>query len=72
MDPDDPFAGLEEDGGGRTVLRPSPGGARTPGAATVAHRAADASVLKRLPLSPGVNPLESAAAPLLALMASLR
>ena len=72
MDPDDPFAEPEDSGGGRTVLRPSPGGARPPGVATVAPGAADASVHKRLPLSPGVNPLESAAAPLLALMAGLR
>ena len=72
MDPDDPFAEPEDNSGGRTVLRPSPGGARPPGVVTAARGAAAASVLKRLPLSPGVNPLESAAAPLLALMAGLR
>ena len=72
MDPDDPFADLDQDDGG-TVLRPSPGGGRRPAEAVSEARGVGvAPGLKRLPLTPGVNPLESAAAPLLALMASLR
>jgi type VI secretion system protein ImpK len=72
VDPDDPFADLDQDDGG-TVIRPSPGGGRRPSEATSeAPGVGVAPGLKRLALTPGVNPLESAAAPLLALMASLR
>lgn len=54
-------------------MRPNPGGGRRPAEALSEARGVGvAPGLKRLPLTPGVNPLESAAAPLLALMASLR
>ncbi len=73
MNPDDPFADFDEEDSGRTVLKPSPGG-RAPlaGAVSVTQSPSDASVLRRLPLSPGLNALESAAASLLALMTRLR
>jgi type VI secretion system protein ImpK len=72
VNPDDPFAEFDEDGAGRTVLRPTPGGRAPSGAGTAIKPAADASNLRRLPLSPGLNALESAAASLLALLTRLR
>ena len=72
MSSDDPFAGFDEDGSGRTVMKPTPGGRAPPGAGTVIQPAGEASILRRLPLSPGLNALESAAASLLALMTRLR
>lgn len=72
MNPDDPFAGLDEGEPSRTVLKPTPG-RRAPEGTMVrpARRRADEAPAYAQ-LRPGLNPLESAAAPLLALMTRLR
>ena len=78
VDPNDPFAGLGGDTGDRTqVVKPRPGGARAPlppGApsqATVVPNHAPSPAAAAEPVAfgaGGMNPLERAAAPLLALV----
>lgn len=82
VDPNDPFAGLGGDTGDRTqVVKPRPGGARAPlppGApsqATVVPNHAPSPAAAAEPVAfgaGGMNPLERAAAPLLALVHGLR
>ncbi|HMW43409.1 MAG TPA: type IVB secretion system protein IcmH/DotU, partial [Plasticicumulans sp.] len=85
VDPNDPFAGLGGDTGDRTqVLKPRPGGARAPlpqGAPSAANAVpsyapppppAPAAPVEALRFGGGINALERAAAPLLALVHGLR
>ena len=69
MNHDDPFADFDE--GEATILKPIPGGGRrAPAASTVPARPAYGPV--ELPERQGINPLETAAAPLLDLVAGLK
>ncbi|TCO78111.1 type VI secretion system protein ImpK [Plasticicumulans lactativorans] len=81
VDPNDPFAGPGGDAGDRTVVKPRPGGRaggtgqmpsfNVPGPAPAAPQRAAAEPVE-LPGGGGINPLERAAAPLLALVHRLR
>ena len=74
---DDPFATEDGDTGGRTIIRPAPGGRRSgssPAPASAPRpsgpRPVEASAIA--PAGVGLNPLEAAAAPLLSLIMRLK
>ncbi|MDG4594282.1 MAG: type IVB secretion system protein IcmH/DotU [Candidatus Contendobacter sp.] len=74
---DDPFAPTDGDDGGRTIIRPAPGGRRAgsnPESAPAPRPAGPppAETPVNLPAGVGLNPLEAAAAPLLSLIMRLK
>ena len=69
MNHDDPFADFDE--GEATILKPIPGGGRRAPAASPAQPRATSGPIE-LPERQGINPLETAAAPLLDLVAGLK
>ncbi|RLJ22049.1 type VI secretion system protein TssL [bacterium endosymbiont of Escarpia laminata] len=79
MTTDDPFFDADGDDSDRTVIRPMPGG-RRPGAGPATPRTEPPPMQPRTPVPPpahyavdrGLNPLVTAAAPLLSLLGKLR
>ncbi|QYZ67383.1 MAG: hypothetical protein OI74_07450 [Gammaproteobacteria bacterium (ex Lamellibrachia satsuma)] len=79
MTTDDPFFDADGDDSDRTVIRPMPGG-RRPGGGAATPRAEPPPMQPRAPVPPpgrydvdrGLNPLVTAAAPLLSLLGKLR